>query len=97
MATAFADEIPIPVRDVNRDVAFHHGLAPEARVELIVGRLLYAIQFVVIHFGETRRALLYHDMAGCAGAVSTTRMLEMQAIVHRHIEQRFRLAMALIG
>jgi hypothetical protein len=31
-----------------------------------------------------------------AGAVSTAGMFEMQAIVHRHIEQRFRFAMTFI-
>ena len=94
---AFADKVPVPVRDVNGDVAFHHGLASEARVELIVGSLLHAIEFVIVHLGKIRCALLYNHMTGCAGAVPTTRVFEMKAVVHRHIEQRFGLAMTFIG
>jgi hypothetical protein len=93
---AFADVIPVPFRNIHLDVALHHRLASEPRMQLVIGRLFDSIEFVILHLGQVVAALLHHHMARRAGAASAAGMFQMEPKIHRDIEQRFRPAMALI-
>jgi len=86
----FADVVTVPIRNMNRHIALYHGLAPQARRELVVGRLFDPIKLVIFHFGEVFRPLLYHHMARGACAASAARMLQMEAEIHRNIQQGLR-------
>ena len=83
---AFADVVPIPVRNQHGHIAFHHGLAAEARMQLEVGRLFHAVHLVIVHFGEVISARFHHHVTSGAGATSATGMFEMKAEVHGDIE-----------
>lgn len=65
-------------------------------MELVVGRLLHPVEFVVLHPGKIRSALFHDDMAGCARAASAAGVFQMEAEVHCDIEQRFGFSMAFI-
>lgn len=92
----FADVIAVPLRNIHRHVSAHDRLASEARAQLIVRCLLDAIHLVVIHLGEILRSFFDDHMARGACAASAARMFQMKTEIHRHIEQRFRLSMALV-
>ena len=93
---AFADVVAVPFGDGNDDVAFDDGLAAEAGVELVVGGLLDAVEFVVFHLGKVVAAFLYNDMTGGAGAAAAAGVLEVEAIVHGDVEQGAGLAVAFV-
>ncbi len=93
---AFADVVAVPVGDVNGDIAFHHSLAAEAGVQLEVGGLFHAVDFVIFHFGQVVGTLFGDDVAGGAGAASTTGMFQVKAEIHGDIEQRTGQAVAFI-
>ena len=88
--------VPVPVRNVNRDISLNHRLASQARIQLKIRRLLHAVHLVVFHLRQIIHAVLHDHMAGGAGAASATGMFEMKTEVHRHIEQRARQAMTLV-
>ena len=94
---AFAHVIPVPFRNVHRDVALHYRLASQARTKLIIGCLFHAVEFIVIHLGEIRVAFLNHHMACRTRAASAAGVFQMETEIHRDIKQRFRLSMPLVG
>jgi hypothetical protein len=94
---AFAYVVPVPFRNVYYDVTFHDCLASEPGLQLVVGGLFHAVQFVVFHLRKIGVALLHHDVTSRAGAASAAGMFEVKPVVHRDIENRFRLAMPLVG
>jgi hypothetical protein len=93
---AFAHVIPIPVRNVDRDIPFYHRLTTQSRVELKVGSLLHAVDLVVVHLRQIIHSVFHDNMAGGTRAASAAGMFEMKAEIHRHIEQRRWLSMPFI-
>ena len=93
----FADIIPVPVRNMHGDVPFNDGLATQPRRQLVVGGLFDAIHLVVIHLGQAAGSLLHHHVASRTGATSAAGVFQMEAKIHRYVEQRFRLPMSFIG
>lgn len=86
-SVAFADVITIPVGNKDSNVAFDDGLATEAGVELEIGGLLDAVEFVVVHFREVFGARFDDHVAGGACAASAAGMFEVEIKIHRHIKQ----------
>ena len=81
-ASAFADVVAIPRGNIHDYVAFYYGLATQARPYLEVGSLLHAIEFVVFHLREILFTLLDYYVTRGAGAVSSTGMLQVEAVIH---------------
>jgi 5'-nucleotidase/UDP-sugar diphosphatase len=94
---AFAHVIPVPFRNIHRDVARDHRLASQSRMQLVIGRLFHAVELIVVHLGKIRLAFLDDDVACCTSATSAAGMFQMEAHVHRNIKQRFRLAVPFVG
>src|SRR5665213_2349212 len=94
---ALADVIAVPIGNMDRYIAFHYRLATQSGVQLEVGRLFHAIHLVVVHFGEVVHSLLHNYVARSAGAASPAGVFQMESVVHRDIEQRFRTPVILIG
>src|SRR5580704_6178451 len=63
---------------------------------MIIGGLLHAVELVVVHLGKIIVAFLHHHMARRAGATAAAGVFQMEADVHRDIEQRFRLPIPFI-
>jgi hypothetical protein len=93
---AFADVVPVPFRNGYGNIALNDGLTSEAGMELVIGRLFHAVEFIVLHLGQVGVAFLDYNVAGCASTASATCMFEMEPEVHRDIQQRFRFAMSFI-
>src|SRR5208283_2843651 len=93
------DVISVPRRYLNHDFAWllDHGLASQTRVELQIGGHVEAVRFVVVHLAEKFFALLHHDVTSSASAVSAASVLQMQAKIHGHVQDRLWLAVLLIG
>src|SRR5664280_2386617 len=95
----FRNIVAVPGRNLHHYFAglFDHGLTSQARVELQVGGHIETIGFVIVHLVEQLLALFHHDVTGGASAVSAAGVLQMQAEIHGHIEDRLRLAVVLVG
>src|SRR5271157_1936925 len=91
--------ITFPRRNFNHYFSgfLDHGLTSQPRVELQVGGHVEAIGFFVVHLVEQLPALLHHDVTGGAGAVTAAGVLQVQAEVHGHVQDRLRLAVLLVG
>src|SRR5208283_1870938 len=91
--------ITVPRRNFNHHFAglLDHGLTSQTRVELQVGGHVKAVGLFVVHLAEQLFALLHHDVAGGAGAVAAAGVLQVQAEVHGHVQDRLRLAVLLVG
>ena len=94
---AFADVVPVPLRNIHHHIALDHRLASKARMQLIIGRLLHAVQLIVFHLGKIGVSLFDHHMTGRTRTTSAARVLQMEAEIHRDIQQRFGLAMTFVG
>jgi len=57
------------------------------------GSHIETIEFIIFGFREVFVALFHNDVASRASAASSARMLKLYAIVKRHIQNGFRLAM----
>src|SRR5208283_940033 len=92
------DVVSVPCRYLNHDLAWllNHGLASQTRVELQIGSHVEAVRLVVVHLTEKLFALLHHDVTSGASAVSAASVLQMQAKIHSHVQDRLWLAMLLI-
>lgn len=93
---AFTHVIPVPFGNVHSHVALHNRLASQPGMKLIIGRLFHPVEFIVVHFGKVRIAFLYHHMARRTRAASAAGVFQMEADVHRDIEQRFRFSMPFV-
>src|SRR5208337_770382 len=95
----FRNIIAVPRRNFNHHFAglFDHSLTSQTRVELQVGGHVEAIGLFVVHLAEQLLALLHHNVTGGAGAVAAAGVLQMQAEVHGHVQERLRLAVLLVG
>lgn len=93
---AFADVIPVPRRNTHCHIALHNRLATQTRIELEVGSLFHAVEFIVIHLGKIIDALFHHNMARRARATPSASMFQMKTEIHSDIEQRLGLAVILI-
>ena len=93
----FADVVPVPFRNVHGHITLHDGLAAKAGVQLEIRSLFDPVHFIFFHLRQVIDAFLCNHMTGGAGAASATGMLQVEAEVHRHIEQGTRLPMFFIG
>jgi hypothetical protein len=83
----FAHVIPVPLGNRHHHVTLHHRLTPKPRMELVIRRLLHAVEFVVFHLGKIQAALFDNHVAGGAGAASTAGMLEVKTEIHGNVQQ----------
>src|SRR5208282_1858546 len=90
----FGNVITVPRRNFDHNLAglLDDGLASQARIQLQVGSHVETVGLIIFHLAEALLALLHYDVAGGAGAVSAASMLQVQAEVHGHIQDRLRLA-----
>ncbi len=72
------------------------SLAAETRIQLQVGGHIEPVGFFLIELAEQFLALADHHVAGCASAVATAGMFEVNSKVNGHIQQRLRLTVLLI-
>ena len=91
--------VPVPRRNLHHHLSWflNHGLTSQARIELQISSHVEAVRFFVIHLAKQFFALFHEDVARGAGAVTAAGVLQMQAKVQRYVQNRFRLAMVLIG
>ena len=98
LAEAAPDTDQADDRWIEYDIAFHHGLAGEARFEREIGGSLHAIEFVIIHRRKVDLSAGFHvHVASGASAASAAGMLQLNAKVQRDVENRFRFPMLLVG
>ena len=95
-AAAFTDVVAIPRRDFDFDIAGDHALAAEAGFQSEAGGHIQAIGFVVVHFREILHALGDDDVAGGAGTVAATGVLQVDPVVQADVEDRFWLAVLFV-
>jgi len=66
-------------------------------VQRQVGGQFQPVSLVVVHLGEVGFALPDDDVASRTGAVAAASMFQIDAEVQRHIQQRSRLPVIVIG
>jgi len=95
----FGNVVAIPGWNFDDDLAgFLDGcLAAEARVELEVGGGVEFVGFVVFHLRNAISAFLNPHVASRACAIAAAGVVEMDAIVDGDVEERFFLAVVLVG
>src|SRR5689334_8887426 len=86
----------ISISNLNRYVTFDDGLAAEPRMQRDAIGHVDAVFLVFVHLCEIGFTLLADDVTGGAGAIAAARVLKLDAIVERNIEQRTFPAMLVI-
>jgi hypothetical protein len=94
---SFADVVPVPVRNHYRHITLHHCLTTQPGIQLKIGCLFHPIDLIIFNLRKIVHALFDDHVTGGARAASSTRVFQMEAIVHRDIEQRFGEPVALVG
>ena len=96
-AAALADVIPVPGGNLHDYIARYDGLAAKPGMQSLAWRHVQPVLFFLIHLGEVVISFFDDHVAGGAGTYATAGVLQINSTIFRHIQQRFRLAMTLIG
>lgn len=93
---AFADVIAVPGWNLHAHVALDHGLAAEARVEGEARSHIQPVKLIIVGFGKIFIAAGHDHVTSGASATPSAGVLELNAEIERHIQNRFGLAMFVV-
>ena len=94
---ALGDVVAVPFGNLDHVLAGagDDGLAAEARIQLLIGGHVQAVQLIVVGLADAA-LILDPQVAGGAGADAAAGVIEKDVVVLRHIEKRHRLAVMLV-
>lgn len=84
---AFAHIVPVPTRNLKRDIAADNALAPQARVQRQPRCHIQPVRLVLFHLAHVCVAALNYDMASGTGIDASTGMLDVKAEMFGQVQQ----------